>query len=121
MHNENKNEADVFSELPVGTVAKLKRCFALLQSLEESLSKSELLHLFFREALTPYYDCMYSGLQSNVGHIIYRLSDNVEESLRRKIEIYPNLNGNGWVSLEDWRNEWTADNTHIPNVNLLPE
>ena len=70
---------------------------------------------FFSHALCGYYDCMWDGMNESVGHLIYRLSDLIDELKRRQMGIYPSatgslwLDGNMWNSLEDWRKIWEKD------------
>lgn len=76
---------------------------------------------FFSDSLEPFYDAMYDGLRPNAGHVLYRLSDFVDEQERKEIAIYPSSDGSlnvpheqegGGVvysksnSLEDWRKSW---------------
>jgi len=96
------------------------------------------LERFFSDSLMPFYDALYDSLRSNAGHVLYRLSDFVDEQERKKIAIYPGSDGSldvsheqeggeatysKWNSLEDWRKSWeqTTDGL-IPTLSeMLPE
>ena len=79
---------------------------------EEGLSPDR----FFGLALYDAYDTLVSplGIAPVAGHIIYRLSDFVDEDQRRTIVLYPNStgsvidNGESCDSLEDWRVNWIS-------------
>lgn len=81
---------------------------------------------FFTLALEAYYDkwTSPSGMQSITGHILFRLSDAVDEHERRAMHVYPSKTGSlmidleygddhmaAFASLEDWRQEWMS---HYP-------
>ncbi len=76
---------------------------------------------FFTLALEAYYDrwTSPSGMQTITGHILFRLSDAVDENERRAMHIYPDKSGSvmvdlqyedapltSFASLEDWREVW---------------
>jgi len=74
---------------------------------------------FFSLALESYFSPLCDGPFAEMGHIIYRLSDFLLEEERKSILIYPNDDGQIllgsvlWLSLEDWRNEWSL---HYPDI-----
>lgn len=85
------------------------------------------LELFFGLALKFYTDPTEPGMDTQVGHMIYRLSDSVPQDIRKKIAIYPNEEGliveQGvhWTSLEDFRTEWEGRYSHIPEFIKYPK
>lgn len=79
-------------------------------------------------ALLGYYDCMWNGMRSEVGDIIFRISDLMDEEERRMILVYPNRDGSidaeggKWDSLEDWRQAWEDQRQEIATLSeLWPE
>lgn len=80
--------------------------------------------LLFSFGLLGYYDALHGGLETAVGHALYRLSDHVPEEERHSMKIYPSLDGsltvggNPWDSLEDWRREWKKEYPFIPLINF---
>lgn len=101
----------MFDDLPIADNAYILRCLETAKRFKKTRKpdNEKLLEIFFSDALTPYYDCMFEGLKGDSGNIIFALSEQVPEELRRKIEIYPN--GADWHSLEDWRTEWLKNNS----------
>lgn len=117
----------MFDSLPRGTVQTLNGNIQRASYIKQRLpnkSDLELLGLFFSNALTPYYDCMWDGMEPEVGHIIYRLSDNVPDDIRSCILIYPKMGKDEerWVTLSEWREEWERNCPEgIPNFDSLPK
>jgi hypothetical protein len=81
--------------------------------------------LLFTSMLCGYYDCMWGGLQRDIGHVIYRLSDLLSEDERRQMKIYPSSDGSilveegdRWDSLEDWRKLWEKSHPIIPEFDF---
>lgn len=78
----------------------------------------------FRLGLVGFYDCMWDSMKVEVGHILYRLSDFVDESERKQIWIYPSKIGtivdeyDRCDSLEDWRKQWAKMHHIIPEFDL---
>src|SRR3990167_11295994 len=97
--------------LSVGDADYVKKSVDFIKILKENSSKnkSELRKALFSTLLTPYYDCMFEGMDIDVGNFIYRLSDLILEDEREKIEIYPD--GEDWYNLNDWRKEWSRNKT----------
>lgn len=73
---------------------------------------------FFSQALWDPED-VFSGLDPEAGHLLYRLSDRIPPDRRRAMMIYPCNQGSildqstlrpgrpvRWDSLEDWRQWW---------------
>lgn len=79
---------------------------------------------FFMDGLVGYYDCMFSGMSTEVGHLMYRLSDFVPLEQRQIMMIYPSTNGSiiaedgTWDSLEDFRKAWEGHFSEIPEFDL---
>lgn len=101
---------DYSDELPIGDIEYLKR---LAKTFKEHRNETGNLEFFFSFALMSFYDCMWEGLGTNAGHVVYRLSDFISEEERSIIKIYPSKDGSiidekiyPWASLEDWRKEW---------------
>ena len=69
---------------------------------------------FFFFALGHYYSPISSGLEVNVGDLVYRLATTLSEVERTSIPIYPSEQGQIlidsilWLSLQDWYQEWQA-------------
>src|SRR5687767_6019427 len=99
-----------------------------IRSLIEAVRQGKLtdVRLFFILALEGYYSPMLDGMNRDVGHFLYRLSDLMPAEDRAKLKIYPNYesgslvdNGVRWDTLEDFRREWAKSNPHIPQLDLL--
>lgn len=97
---------------------------------KEGCLEFEHIDLFFDEAITPFYSPLFTGLDINVGHFIYRLSERIPEKIRRLIALYPSPHGTIYIedydspldSLEDWRKEWKNYFVVIPEIHeALPE
>lgn len=103
-----------FSYSPIGNIEDV-RTFVQKFRVDGNLER------FFSDSLKPFYGAMYAGLRPNAGHVLYRLSDFVDEQERNKIPIYPGSDGSldvpyeqeggeatysKWNSLEDWRKSW---------------
>lgn len=102
--------------------------------IKEHGTNSEIIESFFSWALYPYYcprGIDWDGMTTNAGHIIYRLSDFLQEEKRKNIAIYPNDKGSlmiemyersvCWDSLEDWRKKWKKYYPIIPDfIKRLP-
>lgn len=74
---------------------------------------------FFMMALVGYYDCMWAGMNRDVGHVVYRLADLFDENIRKEIMIYPSGESDDrWYSLEDWRKEWEKAHPVIPEFDF---
>lgn len=112
-------------ELPVGDIKHLRGTMQLL----EYVIPEKKTEFFFRNVLVSYYDCMFDGLSIGIGDFVYRLSDRLTLEERQKIPIYPSKNGtiivestifedNNWLSLEQWRNEWSTSRK-IPEMSEL--
>ncbi|GEM_PF-6533009 len=108
----------------------------LMRSIPDWTTERE---LFFSVALLPYYDggITWEGMDAEVGHIIYRLTDLVDPDDRKAFAIYPSSDGSvttkyeyeydheerevKWDSLEDWRREWERTNPNIPDHSIVNE
>jgi hypothetical protein len=80
---------------------------------------------FFANLVLANYDCMFDGLDEEVGHIAFRLSDFLPEAERQHLMVYPAENGSvitedvgKWDSLEDWRNYWQTHHSPIPEFDF---
>jgi hypothetical protein len=113
--------------LPVGDIEHIRWIVKYFKEHRDNISVGS----FFMMVLEPFYDCMWDGLNTVAGHVIYRLSDFVSEEERIKISIYPSENGSliidegfglgRWYSLEQWRKEWERYHQYIPELKkLLP-
>lgn len=112
---------DPMYSLPVGDIESLKRVFECIEGIQKSHDEDgtewdsfRKLKFFFMQALYPFYDCMWDGMETKVGHIIYRLSDLVPIELRTKIVCYL-----GKDTLENFRKEWEENYNNIPELNQL--
>lgn len=92
---------------------------------------------FFSVALLPYYDAglTWEGMDRDVGHIIYKLTDLVERSDRKAFAVYPSSDGSlriahedvdgsfesQWDSLEDWRKKWERNHSNIPDYDIVQD
>ena len=71
---------------------------------------------FFIRALEPYYiSCIQGGMKTELGHIIYRLSDRIDKERREQIIVY---SPNG-TNLEQWREDWETQSDNIPDFSML--
>ncbi len=127
MVENNRFDTSAFKNLPITDVPRLRELVEDYQK-NPNFTKED----FFSFALLGYYDAMHGGMNAIAGHIIYRLSDFVEEEERKEMKIYPSQTGSiviqhegegaeffgdeedRWDSLEDWRKLWEKDNPFIP-------
>jgi len=89
------------------------------------------IELLFSIAIKPFVDHPedeYDSVDTEVGHILYRISDFIPEGQRKTIAIYPfdegslTIDDTRWYSLEDFRKFWKSINPIIPEiVKSLPE
>jgi hypothetical protein len=129
---------DEWGTLPIGDTDTIRTVIERAKALfdmRDDLDFADKLHLFFMDALVPYFDCMWSGMDQTAAHIVYRLSDQIPPHIRSAIGVYPqavrrehmfkvpgNTDREGWTTLEEWRREWEAHNPNIPPLHdLLPE
>lgn len=112
---------------PELTQAQLEHIRFLLDFLKKESDSKSFFQQFFGLALYPGYDTVvsYFGMSHVVGHIVFRLSDFVDETQRKGIVLYPdkrgNLIDNGELcdSLEDWRQHWML--SHPDGIPTLTE
>ena len=112
----------LFESLPIGDFDKIRRTFKLLKALSEvnpDLTDLDKLTFFFRNVLTPYYDCMWDGLKTDCGHLIYHLSSKIPSEIRMTIDVYPIIGLEPWTTLEDWRIEWMQ--RHLDGIPEFPQ
>jgi len=117
----NHMSSPEFYRLPTADLAYLRSLLQWHKDHPDLFS----IETFFCQALLGYYDCMWSGMNQEVGHLVYRLSDSVPEEERGRIPVYPGidegsliLENNRWYSLEDWRRCWEKQNPIIPHYTL---
>lgn len=102
-----------------------KNLEALRKYIDEGGDLEKGREFFFSSTLLGYYDAMWEGLNIDVGHILYRLSDFLEEDKRKRMMIYPSSDGSildteagQWDSLEDWRQQWEKLHLVIPEFDF---
>lgn len=111
--------------LPIADVPYLKRLLRVCRKVFKDDPK-KMREFFFTMSLVGMYDCMWDGIKVEVGHIIYCLSDFLDETERRQIDIYPSPEGSlvdvetdtQWDSLEDWRRQWASMHPVIPEFDF---
>lgn len=110
-------------ELPIANIQYLKKLSDYcLNVFCDDLARARA--FLFRLSLLGFYDCMWGGMKVEVGHILYRLSDFINESERKRIWIYPSETGmivddyGRCDSLEDWRRQWAKIHPIIPEFNF---
>ena len=124
MVEQGRFKNDSFDGLPIADVSYLR---ILAQDYKDNPNLTA--EWFFSFALLGYYDAMWDGLNGTAGHIIYRLSDAIEQPQRKIMAIYPKSTGSiirkevdRWDSLEDWRKQWENLHPVIPDYKKqLPE
>ena len=84
---------------------------------QEGMSDIEVREVLFNACLAPFYDPGVV-MDPTLGHIFYRLTDFVDELERRSIRINlpPDAERRGVVTVEDWRQEWARAHPRIPQL-----
>ncbi|MFH0836960.1 MAG: hypothetical protein V1870_02420 [Candidatus Aenigmatarchaeota archaeon] len=91
---------------------------SLRKQLNNATDRLSAADTFFSFSLYPFY-LEGINLEDEEGHVLYRLSDTLNESHRKGIKIAPSDLKNTkdktiWYSLEDWRNAWKRRHNDIP-------
>jgi len=113
-------------EEPVADAAWFKKNLEHIKKfINEGGNIQQARELLFSAILVGYYDCMWGGMDRDVGHLLYRLSDFIGEEERRQMMIYPSEDGMIfdydlflWDSLEDWRKQWEKSHPIIPEFDF---
>jgi hypothetical protein len=113
-HENGRDEySGIYGYLSLGDFDYMRGCFEIFKlHLDETGDLQKARELFFKHTLEPYYSPIFDGLNTNVGDVVYRLSDYLTEEERQLMIAYPSEQGslvfddNPWDSLEDWRKQW---------------
>lgn len=119
-----------WSGLPIIGLKTIREIFEYATEMMQELGRDEKFgrKWLFSSGLLGYYDAMHESLETDAGHLLYRLSDHVPEEERHSMKIYPCEDGSlieegsqvayHWDSLEDWRRKWEEQHSFIPPIDF---
>ena len=95
----------------------VRSLLSLLNSLRATgeMSEPELRAFFMQHAIGEWYSPLCDGMDTQIGHVLYRLTDFVEAEERASVRLCHGEDS--WVTVEGWRQEWERMHPQgIPNL-----